>query len=137
MFDLSSTADVSVTLTWNAIYTGMNFNSLSLSLADMSLFLYRLGPGGSLDLVQQSLASGNVEALWTTDVAAGSYVLKVAYSANASGSLSNVNYAVAWKSTQMQTAPVPEPGWTAVAVVGGLGIVIVARRRRRLTSAGA
>lgn len=128
-FDLAVEGDVSVALTWNAIYSGGNYNALSLSLANLNLYLYAIGEGGALTLVQQSLSSGNIEALWATDLAAGNYALKVTYADNASGFASSADYALAWRTTYSDLTAVPEPAWTAVILAAGLGIVIVRRRR--------
>ncbi|HEY8899658.1 MAG TPA: hypothetical protein VIM61_04545 [Chthoniobacterales bacterium] len=128
-FDLAATGDLSVALTWNAIYSEVNFNALSLSLADLNLSLYEIGTGGALTLVQQSLSSGNIEALWVTDLAAGDYVLKVTYASNASGFGSTAEYAVAWQTTYTGFVAVPEPAFTALIVAGGLVMVVTLRRR--------
>jgi hypothetical protein len=128
-FDLAATGDLSVALTWNAIYSGVNFNALSLSLADLNLSLYEIGTGGALTLVQQSLSSGNIEALWVTDLAAGDYVLKVTYASNASGLGSSTEYAMAWQTTYTGFVAVPEPAFTALIVAGGLVMVVTLRRR--------
>ncbi len=135
-FDLAAPADVSIVLTWNAIYSGSNFNALTLGLANLDLSLYSVGTGGVLSLVQQSRSSGNVEHVWATGLTGGTYRFAVNYGANSAGNLSSVDYAVAWQSTGTGFAVVPEPGaWSAgFGVLLGLGILA---RRRRLRRAAA
>jgi hypothetical protein len=133
-FDLSAASDVSIALTWNAIYSGSNYNSLSLALANLDLTLYSVGGGGVLSLVQQSISSGNIEDIWATDLNVGSYVIKVTYGSNYSGSLSSAEYALAWQSS---LTAVPESSWFAFATLGALGVIVVCRRRRALRPAAA
>lgn len=119
-FDLMSVAELSVSLTWNAIYSGNNYNSLSLSLPNFNLYLYRLDEGGlTEELIQQSIdPDGNVEYLYLPNLASGSYAIEVRYAGNTSGSLTSASYAVAWN------AVVPEPTSGLLLLLGGLGIFV-------------
>jgi hypothetical protein len=89
-----------------------------------------VGAGGALTLVQQSVSSGNIEAIWSTDLSAGSYAIKVVYGSNTSGSLSSIEYALAWQTTLLQVTAVPEPAWTAGGIAAVLLVVVWTRRRR-------
>jgi len=129
-FDLASSGDVSIVLTWNAIYTGGNYNSLTLGLANLDLYLYAVDAGGGQTLVQQSVSTGNIEEIWATNLNAGDYIMKVTYGSNSFGSLSSIEYALAWQTTALDVTAVPESSWTAGGIAVALVIVISARRRR-------
>lgn len=129
-FDLSASGNVSIVLTWNAIYTGSNYNSLSLGLANLDLYLYAVDAGGGQTLVQQSVSTGNLEDIWATNLSAGDYIMKVTYGSNSSGWLSSIEYALAWQTTSLQLAAVPEPAWTAGGIVAVLMVVVSVRRWR-------
>jgi len=128
-FDLSASGNVSIVLTWNAIYTGSNYNSLSLGLANLDLYLYAVDAGGGQTLVQQSVSTGNIEDIWATNLSAGDYIMKVTYGSNSSGSLSSIEYALAWQTTSLAVTPVPESAWTAGGIVAVLVVVVSVRRR--------
>jgi hypothetical protein len=125
-FDLASDSDVSVALTWNAIYTTSdgNYNSLALNLANLDLSLYSVGDGGALTLVQQSISTDNVEYLWLSGLAAGKYQIKVTYGSNLTGTLTGVDYALAWQSL----TSVPEPAWSGAGFIGMLVCAVFIRR---------
>lgn len=126
-FDLTGGGDISIALTWNAVYaTGGNYNNLTLSLSNLNLSLYEVDENGTLGaLVSQSIAStGNIEYLWATDLAAGNYVIQVNYAGNAAGSPTSAGYAVAWVNTNA----VPEP---SVVGLAALGLLAISSRRSR------
>ncbi len=126
-FNLTATSDVSVALTWNALYTGSNYNNLTLTLANLDLYLYEVGSGGSLTLLQQSISSAeNLEYIWKMALSGGSYVIQVKSTAGGS------DYAVAWQSSDTAQA-IPEPS-SVVLVIAGAGVLIGIAIRRRQTS---
>lgn len=133
-FNLSGAGDISIALNWNAIYSGGNANNLTLSLANLNLFLYEVNGDGSLgSLVQESMASsGNIEAIWAVDLLAGDYVIQVAYAGNASGSKTSYNYALAWES--FNTSPVPEAPVSFFLTSGFLLLLGIRGLKRRETS---
>ncbi|HVE16772.1 MAG TPA: hypothetical protein VNB29_08540, partial [Chthoniobacterales bacterium] len=103
-----------------------NYNSLALNLANLDLSLYSVGDGGALTLVQQSISTDNVEYLWLSGLAAGKYQIKVTYGSNLTGTLTSVDYALAWQSL----TSVPEPTWAGAGLVGMLVCRILVRRAR-------
>lgn len=117
--DLSASGDISIALNWNAVYTGSNYNNLSLSLANLNLYLYTVNGDGSLDsLVQQSVASsGNIEYIWAVDLSAGSYAIEVEYAGNASGNRTSYNYALAWETSGLSVVPEPRVAHLLIAVL--------------------
>ncbi len=125
-FDITSPGDISIALTWNALYSG-NFTNLSLTLANLNLYLYEVSASGSLSLVQQSTSSENVEYIWATGLSSGSYVIQVKSSTNGS-----YDYAVAWQSTLDATA-VPEPASLLLLALGGLILLVRLRRHTSLS----
>lgn len=136
-FDLSGTGDVSIALNWNALYTGPNYNNLSLSLANLNLYLYSVNSDGSLaSLVQQSIAStGNMEYIWAVDLTAGSYVIEVGYAGNTSGSKTSYSYALAWQTSGI--AAVPEPPVIILLLTTGIFFLSGAMRSKRFFSVAA
>lgn len=135
-FDLAASADVSIVLTWNAIYSGQNYNALTLGLANLDLTLYSVGAGGAFSIVQQSLSASNVEHVWAPALAGGTYQISVNYGSNAAGTLSSVDYALAWRSSMTSLVVVPESDGWPLAVAGLLGAILF-RRARRISRAAA
>lgn len=126
-FNLTAASDVSVALTWNALYTGSNYDNLTLALANLDLLLYSVDGSGNLTLVQQSISSAeNIEYIWKMGLSGGSYVIQVK---STSG---NSDYAVAWQSSDSSTQAIPEPSAVFLILVGGIvGLVALRRQRSR------
>lgn len=125
-FNLTSSGDMSIALTWNAIYSGNNGNSLSLSLANLNLSLYSVSSDGSQgSLIEQSAASsGNVEYLWLADLGAGSYAINVNYAGNTSGTTTSASYALAWQTASLTA--IPEPSTLGLILTGGFLVLCIA-----------
>ena len=123
-------------LTWlNIPVPTDNYDTYDQNLANLNLFLYRIGEGDALDLVAQSIApAGNVEFLTLPTLESGSYLLSLGYPSNAVGTrLDEIPYALAWR-----TAMVPEPSTWALLLAGGGWILLWRlRRMKRAASKGA
>lgn len=124
-FNLATASDVCIALTWNALYTGTNYDNLTLALADLNLLLYSVDGSGNLTLLEQSISSTeNIEYIWKMGLSGGSYVIQVK---SASGTS---DYAVAWQSSDSPQA-IPEPSAVILILVGGIVGLIVLHRQRR------
>jgi hypothetical protein len=99
------TADLSIALTWEAVYSlsflpNGTYLGASLNLADITLTLYEADAQGNLTLLAESAApDGNVEYLWQTGLCSGDFILKVSSATGAA-------YGLAW---QTDLTAIPEP----------------------------
>ncbi|CAN5329167.1 hypothetical protein BH09VER1_BH09VER1_49180 [soil metagenome] len=125
--NLTSGGSFSIALTWNALYTpaaGVNYDNMTLSLANLDLYLYTVTSGTVGSLVASSVStSDNVEYIWSSSLTAGNYVIQVK-NATSSGS---IDYAVAWQNN----GAVPEPGTIALVSLGALALGLSSRRWRK------
>jgi hypothetical protein len=103
----STATELSIVLTWNAIINSANFNSGVPVLADLNLELvdsldvtldFDLGDG-HLDGLSDS-AVDNVEHLYLTDLAAGTYTLKVS-----SNDPTATDFGLAWRTATLFDTP--------------------------------
>ncbi|EIP98667.1 hypothetical protein OpiT1DRAFT_03130 [Opitutaceae bacterium TAV1] len=115
-FNLDAQKNMTVALTWNAIWSGSNYDDLTLSLANLDLWLYEVGVDGSLSLVQQSLSTEeNLEFIRVNGLAAGEYLIQVSLLSEG-----DIEYALAWQ------ASVPEPA-TVFFVLAGIAVLVIGR----------
>jgi len=124
--NLASGGSMSIALTWNALYSRIagSYDNMSLSLANLDLYLYTVNSGTLGSLVASSVSTAdNVEYIWSSSLAAGNYVIQVK---NATGS-GNIDYALAWQNN----GAVPEPGTIALVSLGALALGVTARRSGR------
>lgn len=115
--------DLSIILTWNMEITDLDATAVfdpSESLADMNLELFDSTGGFLNSLVDSSMSTvDNVEHIYLTDLAAGTYHLRVTSDINS-------DYGLAWRSS---LSAVPEPGTATLVGIFAGGMLL---RRRRI-----
>lgn len=124
--NLTSGGSFSIALTWNALYTPIagNYDNMSLSLANLDLYLYTVSSGTVGSLVASSVSTAdNVEYIWSSSLAAGNYVIQVKNLVSSG----TIDYGVAWQNN----GAVPEPGTIGLLALalGALGLVAYRRQR--------
>ena len=115
--------DLSIILTWNMEITDLDGSAVfdpSESLANMNLELFDSTGGFLNSLVDSSMSTvDNVEHIYLTDLAAGTYHLRVS-------SDTTSDYGLAWRSS---LSAVPEPGSASLVAIFVGGMLL--RRRKK------